>query len=215
MFNTVAQDYDKLVDSYSIQRRAEAMLSYLTPGKTLEVGAGSGAVATRLGTKKNLTVSDISVEMCRIASKKLGVRCVVADAQDLPFKDESFANVISSEMIYYLDRPEDFFREAFRVLRPGGRLIMSSAQPIARLYDLARTIARKLHLAQLYFDDPIRSFPSAGKLKSWLSGAGFQVIGLEMIVVFPLRRLHSLNKAMEKTPLRRLSLFCIAVGQKS
>ena len=47
---------------------------------------------------------------------------LVADALHLPFKDCIFDEIIASEVVEHLDRPEVFFREAHRVLKPGGLL---------------------------------------------------------------------------------------------
>lgn len=47
---------------------------------------------------------------------------VVADAHQLPFSNGSFANIVMLDVLHHLERPIEFFREASRVLRPGGRL---------------------------------------------------------------------------------------------
>jgi SAM-dependent methyltransferase len=49
------------------------------------------------------------------------------DAQGLPFKDVSFDVVVFYEAIYYLARPDNFVAEARRVLRPGGTLLICTA----------------------------------------------------------------------------------------
>jgi len=47
---------------------------------------------------------------------------VIADAQVLPFKDGVFDVVVASSVVEHLERPERFFREAYRVLNPHGKL---------------------------------------------------------------------------------------------
>src|SRR5207302_2527600 len=48
----------------------------------------------------------------------------VADAQRLPFAPESAANIVMVDVLHHLEFPLVFFREAARVLRPGGRVVM-------------------------------------------------------------------------------------------
>ena len=51
------------------------------------------------------------------------------DAHQLPFPDRSFDLVLLFEAVYYLDDARQFMSEAFRVLRPGGKLLLSAVHP--------------------------------------------------------------------------------------
>lgn len=65
---------------------------------------------------------------------------VVADAQVLPFRDASFDAVVGVDFIHHLQAPLEFFREAARVLKPGGELrvvepwVSPFSYPIYRLF---------------------------------------------------------------------------------
>src|SRR5262249_2181954 len=48
----------------------------------------------------------------------------VADAQHLPFAANAAANIVMVDVLHHIEFPVGFFREALRVLEPGGRLIM-------------------------------------------------------------------------------------------
>lgn len=82
------------------------------PGRTLEIGAGSGNLAGHL---PDVVSSDI------VAMPWLDI---VADAHALPFAPGSLANVVMIDTLHHLARPGAFLAEAERVLTPRGRLIV-------------------------------------------------------------------------------------------
>ena len=88
------------------------MAAAQTPGNTLEIGGGSGIFKEYA---KDCVTTDI------LPAPWLDV---VNDAQSLPFADSSFDNIVMFDVLHHLEFPVKFFREAVRVLRPGGRVIM-------------------------------------------------------------------------------------------
>lgn len=83
-----------------------------TPGLTIELGGGVGNLKDRLG---RAIVTDIQFAPWLDA---------VADAQRLPFGAETIANIVMVDVFHHLEFPLRFLREAKRVLRPGGRIVM-------------------------------------------------------------------------------------------
>ena len=103
------------------------------PGEHAEVlddGAGPGIfslILSRLGHR--VTAVDFSPEMveqaaARCAGEGFAITALQMDAQKLTFPDGSFDAVVSRNMIWALDHPDRGYAEIFRVLRPGGVLIM-------------------------------------------------------------------------------------------
>ena len=90
----------------------EIMFRNSISGRTLEIGAGSG----------NLRDSGYDVISTDIV--KMSCVDVVSDAHSLPFADGSLANIVAVDVFHHLQRPVRFLREARRLLKPGGRLIM-------------------------------------------------------------------------------------------
>jgi SAM-dependent methyltransferase len=82
------------------------------PGTTIEIGGGIGNLKQRL--------SDVVATDIQFAP---WLDCV-ADAQRLPFAAGSAANIVMVDVLHHLEFPAVFFREAARVLRPGGRILM-------------------------------------------------------------------------------------------
>lgn len=103
-------------------RRASAGLS---PGRALDVGCGSGgnsAVLRDLGWQVcGIDASEASTE----ASRSRGLAVVRGDARSLPFHDEAFDLLISTDAWEHVDDDEVVAAEAFRVLRPGGTLLVA------------------------------------------------------------------------------------------
>jgi SAM-dependent methyltransferase len=81
-------------------------------GRTIEIGGGIGNLKRRL---TDVVATDIQ--------SAPWLDCV-ADAQRLPFADGCAANIVMVDVLHHLEFPLVFLREAARVLRPGGRVLM-------------------------------------------------------------------------------------------
>ena len=98
----------------------------------LEAGCGAGQGLGLLAKSASFLVgSDYTESLVRSASNHYRGRVPVmrADAQELPFRDDSFDTVIFFEAVYYLQNVKAFLTECKRVLRPGGILVLCSANP--------------------------------------------------------------------------------------
>lgn len=95
----------------------------------LDVGCGTGPVIELLAKKypeKHFVGLDITPAMIEAARSKglLNAEFVVGDAENLPFGDGGFDAVLCSNSFHHYPNPGAFLREAHRVLRPGGKLIL-------------------------------------------------------------------------------------------
>lgn len=110
----------------------------IQPGETiLDIGCGSGAeaiAAARLtgpaGQAAGLDITPEMIEAARRNAKKAGisnVRFVSGDIQDLPFEDGTFDAVISNCVINHAKDKNKVYREIMRVLKSGGRFVVSDA----------------------------------------------------------------------------------------
>ena len=116
----------------AVRRLVEEIASALpTGGDVLDVGNGLGAqepVIAAARRPRSLTAVNITfgqLEAGRGRLRDAGARAVCADAVRMPFADASFDGVISVEAAFHFASRAAFFREAFRVLRPGGVLSIS------------------------------------------------------------------------------------------
>ncbi|QIN80856.1 methyltransferase domain-containing protein [Rubrobacter marinus] len=98
-------------------------------GEVLEIAAGTGRNLPFYAEDVDLTAIELSPEMLEIARRRaatLGHEADlrVGDAQDLPFPDARFDAVVCTLGLCTIPSPEMAVREAARVLRPGGRLLL-------------------------------------------------------------------------------------------
>lgn len=91
----------------------ERIASRTVAGTTLEIGGGIGNLKERVD---DLISSDIQFAPWLD---------LVADAQKLPFSDGTLSNIVMLDVLHHIEFPALLFREAARVLRPGGRIIMA------------------------------------------------------------------------------------------
>lgn len=88
----------------------EQIVTKLAPGNTLELGGGSGNF-------KEFAANVVSTDLIPLPWIDR-----VADAQNLPFEDRSFDNIVMFDVLHHIENVTLFFNEALRVLRSGGRI---------------------------------------------------------------------------------------------
>ena len=76
--------------------------------------------------EKHYTGIDLTPKMIEVARAKNlpGVEFVVGDCENLPFDANSFDAVICCESFHHYPNVQDFFNSVYRVLKPGGRLVL-------------------------------------------------------------------------------------------
>jgi SAM-dependent methyltransferase len=119
-----------------VQARYSWALPYCRDRDVIEVACGTGAgLGLLAGSARSLLAGDLTPSLVQRARAHYGNRVDVRefDAATIPVADRSADVVILFEAIYYLPDVERFLTEARRVLRPGGTLLLSSANK--DLYD--------------------------------------------------------------------------------
>ncbi|MDD5327555.1 MAG: class I SAM-dependent methyltransferase [Phycisphaerae bacterium] len=149
-FEGLGENFEVYMNDYDVQRRQYLIFSQLLKDRklkdagVLEVGCGTGRFSEQIvGLGAELTVLDIGPKLVDKVSRKLSCDGVVGDACNLPFADESFDIVISSECIEHTLHPEQAIREMCRVCRSGGLVCVTSPN---RLWYPVLVAARKLGL---------------------------------------------------------------------
>lgn len=202
VFSRVASKYDIMNDlmSMGIHRVwKDAMMDWLAPRpgqRLLDVAGGTGDVAFRFLARApgaHATVCDMTEPMLiegrrRAEAEKQAesLDWVVGDAMALPFADNSFDVYTISFGIRNVTRIGDALREAYRVLRPGGRLMVLEFSQIPnelmqKVYDLysfniipvmGQVVAGDRDSYQ-YLVESIRKFPDQESFAGMIRAAGF------------------------------------------
>jgi len=126
---------EKYYDQYWLEKdegfdpeRAQFVVDRVRPtDRVLDMGCGPGQVAEKLAAQNTSVVGLDFSEVILARASSRGVSCVKADMDGaaLPFADESFDVVLFTQTIEHLFHFREAVGEAYRVLRPSGRLILS------------------------------------------------------------------------------------------
>jgi ubiquinone/menaquinone biosynthesis C-methylase UbiE len=98
--------------------------------KVLDVGSGNGYDLSKYAAEGaevfGIDITEAGIDLCRKRFELLGLKgdFRVADAQDLPFADNTFDCVCSMGVLHHIPDTQKALDEIFRVLKPGGRLIV-------------------------------------------------------------------------------------------
>ncbi len=203
VFTNVASKYDIMNDAMSMGIHRiwkDAMMDWLAPRpgqKLLDVAGGTGDIAFRFldrAPTARATVLDMTESMLVEGRKRAeagrmaaSLDWVVGDAMALPFPDNAFDVYTISFGIRNVTRIPDALSEAFRVLRPGGRLMVLEFSQIPnalmqKVYDLysfnviprmGKLIANDSDSYQ-YLVESIRKFPDQETFAAMIREAGFE-----------------------------------------
>jgi ubiquinone/menaquinone biosynthesis C-methylase UbiE len=161
-------------------------LAGIRPGEqVLDVGCGDGIFTGPAAVIAGAAVGlDRSAEMLAAAARRhtdqSGIRWVHGDATALPFPNESFDVVLAVTVMCFAAAPERIVKEAARVLRPGGRLVIGELGRHSS-WALVRRL-RALRPGSPWSD---ARFFSRNELQRLLEGAGLRDVTAEGAVFFP------------------------------
>jgi ubiquinone/menaquinone biosynthesis C-methylase UbiE len=165
-----------ITDAALTQRFVDA-LGEAARGSVLDVACGPGILSAAIAKgAREVVALDLTPEML----KKARQRCNEAglanvgfregNAAELPFADAAFDAVVTRLSVHHFDRPSRVMSEIFRVLRPGGRLV------IADVISSEQRTESELQNAIEILRDPshVRMLPGS-ELSALVKGAGFAI----------------------------------------
>lgn len=124
----LARTKGNIFERIFIEKKARFISSLIDySGKyVLDLGCGTGVCTFDIAKKsKKIVGIDISLRAIQKAkknpmTKKLGVRFIVGDAEDIHFNDNTFDIVVNTALLQYFDKPQKVIEEIHRVLKPDG-----------------------------------------------------------------------------------------------
>lgn len=203
VFHSVAGKYDMMNDLMSmgihrLWKRFTIELSGVRPGhRVLDIAGGTGDLTMKfsdlVGRDGKVVLADINASMLQVGRSRLtdrgyvgNIEYVQADAEHLPFPDNSFNAVSIAFGLRNVTDKDQALRDMCRVLKPGGKLlILEFSKPtnplLSKAYDLYSFNALPL-MGQLvagdgnsyqYLAESIRMHPDQDTLKGMMDAAGF------------------------------------------
>jgi ubiquinone/menaquinone biosynthesis C-methylase UbiE len=162
----------------------------------LDAGCGNGGVA-RLLRERVREVIAIDVERFAEWEDLSGLTFRVADAEQLPFEDSSFDLVHSKDALHHMEAPERALAEYARVLKPGGRALITEANRYNPVFFPHMTVALGHdHFSRRRFQELVRAaFPHA----RFGAFEAHYVPGLDRALALQ----HAVEETLERIPLFR------------
>ena len=208
LFSRVTNSYDIMNDlmSLGIHRYWKDYfvknLTLHTGERVLDVASGTGDITRKIletypFLNLKITATDLTESMLNLGRDKsinhgiLNVEYKVADAENLPFEDESFDAYTISFGMRNIGNMEKALSEAYRILKPGGRFYCLEFshvdnEYVKMAYDLYSKVIPHLggvvandEKAYQYLVDSIRSFPSQEAFKDMITNASFENASFE------------------------------------
>ena len=199
-FTTVTEIEGQPISSEQMHRmchRYHWAAQYAVDKDVVEVACGAGQGLGLLSrAAKSLLAGDVSPEVLAAAQKTYGTTTslMVFPAEKIPTADGSADLVLLFEALYYVPEPAKFFEEAKRILRPGGKLLIATANK--DLFDFTPSPFSKRYLGVVELQ---RELTQAGFQTHFYGYMNTQDAPMRQRILRPLKSLASRFGLMPKT----------------
>jgi SAM-dependent methyltransferase len=170
-FESYCEEYEAWFDTcvWAYRTELDAVRRLLpAEGRCVEIGVGTGRFAGPLGIRVGIEPS----AAMRALARKRGVEVVDGVAESLPFRDGEFDCVLFVTAVCFLDSLDEALRETYRILRPGGTVVIgfiNRDSPLGKKYEKRKAESRFYKNA---------TFHSVGGVVNRLREAGFRNFAL-------------------------------------
>ena len=190
---SIPANYERYLGPFLFEPYALDMVSRLQDKKydeILEIACGTGRVTAHLATSvrhDTLTATDLNPDMINVAKEIIhdkNIKWMPADAMELPFAEYSFDLVVIQFGVMFFPDKEKGLKEAYRVLKPGGKLIFNTWNKV----ETVPAIHAGRQIIESYFGDnpPVFynipfSMYDEKELRTLAASAGFKNVRTELV----------------------------------
>src|SRR4051812_24000835 len=219
-YENFADEFDAKMNKYEVGKRLRLIFDgalageELTGRRLLDAGCGTGLfsqVAVERGAE--VTSLDIGERLLEQVANKCDTERVVGSVETLPFEDESFDYVVCTEVIEHTVHPDRAVSELARVLRYGGKVVVTTPN---RVWHPAIRLATKLRLRPY---EGIENWVGFAELRRMLAARGLALRDYRGFNALPFVHpvLYRPNDALDRLGRRapgRFMINVLAVGRK-
>jgi len=216
-YNTISEDFDSIMNMYDTNRRIEVIFKDFLGSESLEnktlldAGCGTGIFTQKaISMKAETTSLDIAPNLVEITKKK-NPTCKGFEGSilNLPFKDNTFDYVISSDVIEHTPDPYKATIELIRVLKPGGKLCITV--PNRSFWFFSVKIANLFKLRKY---QGFENWVKYRKFQNFLKQNNIEIIKYKGIHLFPfiVSFLNPLLYKLDKKLDKKLGVMCVNIA---
>jgi ubiquinone/menaquinone biosynthesis C-methylase UbiE len=185
-YEKFAADFDSVVNMYDTKKRMSVVFDELLANEKLkgkqllDAGCGTGwfsAEAVKRGAK--VTSMDLGKRLLREVAKKTHSKLVVGSVLAIPFIANTFDYIISSEVIEHVTDSALALEEFYRVLKPGGKLVLTTPN---KLWYFSLLFASFFQLRPY---QGLENWHYFGQLRRMLKNTGFSIEKMTGIHALP------------------------------
>ena len=184
-YESFASAFDSKMNMYDTRKRMDVVYQELLVedlrGKTLlDAGCGTGWFS-KIGVERGAKVTsmDLGENLLLEVQKKCETNRVVGSILDMPFENNSFDFIVSSEVIEHTPDPHKAIEELARVLKPGGTLVLTTPN---KFWYFSIWIANKLHIRPY---EGLENWMGWHEMKKTIKGNGLAIESMVGVHLFP------------------------------
>lgn len=216
-YDSIANEFDSIMNSFDSQRRIEVIFEdflgneNLLNKSLLDAGCGTGIFTKKaLERKAKVTSVDIAPKLVELTKKKNpSTHAIQASLLKLPFNNNTFDFVISSDVIEHTSNPYISTKELIRVLKPGGKICITV--PNRTFWYFTVGVANFLKIRKY---QGFENWVHFNAFRKFLTQNNIKIITYKGIHLFPfiLSFLNPLLYKIDKIADKKLSIFMVNIA---